>query len=105
MWPPEALEFLRELEDNNDREWFRANRNRYDRDLMAPGQALAGELEAFGTPRFFRPYRDTRFRPGPELSGHRGLARHVARARLGAVDALTKLLASLVEMHEGQLVR
>ncbi|MEY2440763.1 MAG: hypothetical protein QOJ46_189, partial [bacterium] len=23
MWPPEALEFLRELEDNNDREWFR----------------------------------------------------------------------------------
>jgi uncharacterized protein (DUF2461 family) len=26
MWPPEALEFLRELEDNNDRDWFKASR-------------------------------------------------------------------------------
>jgi hypothetical protein len=24
MWPPGALDFLRELEDNNDRDWFRA---------------------------------------------------------------------------------
>jgi len=23
MWPPEALDFLRELEANNDRDWFR----------------------------------------------------------------------------------
>ncbi len=33
VWPPEALEFLRELEDNNDRDWFRANRQRYDEQL------------------------------------------------------------------------
>src|ERR671923_93762 len=25
-WPPEALEFLEELEANNDRDWFKANR-------------------------------------------------------------------------------
>jgi len=35
MWPPEALAFLRELEDNNDRDWFRANRARYDAHLVA----------------------------------------------------------------------
>src|SRR6476661_5744071 len=30
MWPPEALEFLQELEDNNDRDWFKANSAPYD---------------------------------------------------------------------------
>ena len=30
VWPPEALEFLRDHEENNDREWFKANRRRYD---------------------------------------------------------------------------
>ncbi len=67
MWPPAALEFLRELESNNDREWFRANRSRYDEYLLAPTRELAGKLSAFGKPRFFRPYRDTRFRPGPPI--------------------------------------
>ena len=38
MWPPAALEFLRELEDNNDRDWFKANRARYDEYLVAPGK-------------------------------------------------------------------
>jgi hypothetical protein len=23
LWPPEAIEFLRDLEANNDRDWFR----------------------------------------------------------------------------------
>jgi len=39
MWPPAALEFLRELEDNNDRDWFKANRARYDEYLVAPENA------------------------------------------------------------------
>ena len=30
MWPPEAIDFLRDLEANNDRDWFKANRERYD---------------------------------------------------------------------------
>jgi uncharacterized protein (TIGR02453 family) len=67
MWPPAALEFLQELEQNNDREWFKANRKRYDRDLVAPARALVEKLSDLGEPRFFRPYRDTRFRPGPPL--------------------------------------
>jgi uncharacterized protein (TIGR02453 family) len=67
VWPPEALTFLRELEDNNDRAWFKANRRRYDDSLQAPIRQLAESLSTLGAPHFFRPYRDTRFRPGPPI--------------------------------------
>ncbi len=74
MWPPAALEFLRELEDNNESDWFRANRERYDRDLLAPARALAAELSHLGQPHFFRPYNNLRFRPGPPLKEQLGVA-------------------------------
>ena len=74
MWPEAAVEFLRELEDNNDRDWFKANRNRYDNDLLAPARTLAEQLRGLGEPRFFRPFRDTRFRPGPPLKEHLSFA-------------------------------
>jgi uncharacterized protein (TIGR02453 family) len=74
VWPPEALEFLRELEDNNDREWFKANRARYDRALVAPARELAERLKHLGAPHFFRPYNNLRFRPGPPLKEHVAVA-------------------------------
>ena len=74
MWPPEALEFLRDLEDNNDRDWFKANRRRYDEHLVAPARELAGKLSDLGSPHFFRPYNNLRFRPGPPLKEHLGVA-------------------------------
>jgi uncharacterized protein (TIGR02453 family) len=74
MWPPEALEFLRELEDNNDRDWFKANRARYDQSLAAPARGLAEQLSHLGEPHFFRPYNNLRFRPGPPLKEHIGVA-------------------------------
>jgi uncharacterized protein (TIGR02453 family) len=74
VWPPEALEFLRELEDNNDREWFKANRYRYDAHLVAPARGLAEKLSDLGSPHFFRPYNNLRFRPGPPLKEHLGVA-------------------------------
>jgi uncharacterized protein (TIGR02453 family) len=70
VWPPEALDFLRELEDNNDRDWFKANRSRYDQLLLAPTRELAEKLAPLGPARFFRPYNNTRFRPGPPLKEH-----------------------------------
>jgi uncharacterized protein (TIGR02453 family) len=73
-FPPQAIEFLRELEDNNDRDWFKANRARYDECLVAPTKALADDLEELGRPRMFRPWNDTRFRPGPPIKEHVGLA-------------------------------
>ena len=72
MWPPAAIEFLQELEENNNREWFKANRRRYDHDLLAPAKQLAEQLSHLGAPHFFRPYRDTRFRPGPPLKEQLG---------------------------------
>jgi uncharacterized protein (TIGR02453 family) len=74
-FPPDALEFLRELEDNNDRDWFKANRPRYDELLVAPASALGEDLAAagFGRPHLFRPWNDTRFRPGPPIKEHVGL--------------------------------
>jgi uncharacterized protein (TIGR02453 family) len=74
VWPPEALAFLRELEDNNDRDWFRANRRRYDEHLVAPARALADKLTDLGRPHFFRPYNNLRFRPGPPLKEQLGVA-------------------------------
>ena len=74
MWPPEALEFLRELEDNNDSAWFRANRSRYDEFLLGPARKLTDQLGHLGEPRFFRPYNNLRFRPGPPLKEHLGVA-------------------------------
>ncbi|HET6448329.1 MAG TPA: DUF2461 domain-containing protein [Conexibacter sp.] len=78
-FPPGALDFLRELEDNNDRDWFKANRRRYDELLVAPARALGEELEAagFGRPHLFRPWNDTRFTrtpPTPPIKEQLGLA-------------------------------
>lgn len=74
MWPPEALEFLRELEDNNDRAWFRANRARYDEHLVAPARALAERVAHLGAPRLFRPYNDARYANRPPLKEQLGVA-------------------------------
>jgi uncharacterized protein (TIGR02453 family) len=74
MWPPEAIEFLRELEDNNDRDWFKANRARYDTQLLEPARALADRLRHLGEPHFFRPYNDTRFHARPPIKEQLGVA-------------------------------
>ena len=74
MWPPEALEFLRDLEANNDRDWFKANRDRYDRYLLDPARDLAGGLAGLGTAHFFRPYNDTRFHMRPPIKEQLGVA-------------------------------
>ena len=74
MWPPEALEFLRDLEDNNDRAWFKANRARYDEYLVEPARALAASVAHLGAPRLFRPYNDARFSNRPPLKEQLGVA-------------------------------
>ena len=57
-----------------DRHWFKANRGRYDEYLLGPARELAAALERFGKPRFFRPYNNVRFHPGPPLKEHLGVA-------------------------------
>lgn len=73
-FPAEALEFLTELEANNDRDWFKANRARYDELLVAPATALGDDLSDLGRPKLFRPWNDTRFHAAPPIKEHVGLA-------------------------------
>ena len=61
-WPPEALEWFRQLEHNNNREWFQANKKTYDEAVRGPLEALLEEVrEEFGDAKVFRPNRDIRF--------------------------------------------
>jgi len=73
-WPREAIGFFEELEANNDRDWFHANRARYEELIADPARALAEDLAQLGRPKVFRPFNDTRFRPGPPIKEHVGVA-------------------------------
>lgn len=72
---PQLFEFLRDLRENNDREWFKANKARYEEtsrepvlsfinDFAEPLRAITPELRADARPvggSLFRIYRDVRF--------------------------------------------
>jgi len=73
-FPREAVSFLRELEANNDREWFRAHKAEWQRYLDEPIRALGQALSPFGAAKTFRPYNDTRFHPRPPIKEQVGLA-------------------------------
>jgi uncharacterized protein (TIGR02453 family) len=71
-FPPAATAFLRALKRHNDREWFKARKERYETVLRAPMIAvierLAADFRAFApdlvaSPKtsLYRIYRDTRF--------------------------------------------
>ncbi|HSA55207.1 MAG TPA: DUF2461 domain-containing protein [Gemmatimonadaceae bacterium] len=69
---PRALTFLRQLQRNNQREWFQAHRDAYDHEILAPMRHFVEEMdvrfarfapEFVGDPRrsIFRIHRDIRF--------------------------------------------
>jgi uncharacterized protein (TIGR02453 family) len=68
-FPPEAVGFLRDLKANNDRDWFAAHRDAYDRAIRGPAEAFvaaaAPRLEAIAgrpvTAKIYRVHRDVRF--------------------------------------------
>jgi uncharacterized protein (TIGR02453 family) len=68
----DAVEFFRELELNNNKEWFAANKTRYQRSVQVPMETFAAEMisrvkhldpEVATDPKkaVFRIYRDIRF--------------------------------------------
>jgi uncharacterized protein (TIGR02453 family) len=92
---PEAITFLRALKRNNDREWFKARKEQYERLLRGPMVSLieqladdfrrfAPDLVASPKASLYRIYRDTRFSENKApLKTHvaaifpcRGLPRH-----------------------------
>jgi uncharacterized protein (TIGR02453 family) len=71
-FPKDAVRFFRQLEDNNNREWFQAHKDVFDQQVQAPMHALLDELNTQLTqfaPAYvtearkalYRIYRDTRF--------------------------------------------
>ncbi len=69
---PDAFQFLRDLDANNNRDWFLAHKPAYERDIVAPFRLLLADvisgLAAAGSPltgdpakAIFRIHRDVRF--------------------------------------------
>ena len=67
VWSADAFEFLAQLRENNNRDWFKANRGSYDEHLRRPAEELADSLSHLGEPHFFRPFRDARFHRGDPI--------------------------------------
>ena len=75
QFSPDLFKFLNDLADNNDREWFKANKDRYDTTVKEPAldfieeftkplAAISTHFEANARASggsLFRIYRDTRF--------------------------------------------
>jgi uncharacterized protein (TIGR02453 family) len=63
-FPREAISFFKGLEANNNREWFQAHKDTYERACREPMQALMAELEPrLGPGKISRINRDIRFTP------------------------------------------
>jgi uncharacterized protein (TIGR02453 family) len=70
-FPRSAPQFMHQLAAEMNREWFEANKKRYQAEWVEPMTALLGEVAArlarpyapveLGEPKLFRIYRDTRF--------------------------------------------
>lgn len=61
-FPEAALDFYDDLELDNTKSFWQANKAVYDEAVAAPMKALTAALEPeFGTAKIFRPYRDVRF--------------------------------------------
>ncbi|MEV8373131.1 DUF2461 domain-containing protein [Kribbella sp. NPDC056861] len=61
-FPAAALDFYDDLEMDNSKTFWTANKHVYEESVKAPMVALLAELEPeFGAAKLFRPYRDVRF--------------------------------------------
>jgi uncharacterized protein (TIGR02453 family) len=68
-FPPDTVQFLRELADNNNREWFTENKSRYDLMVKRPAADFCDHMvpaleDLTGLPhasKVFRVHRDVRF--------------------------------------------
>jgi len=57
-----AIAFYEDLAANNTREWWHANKGRYEAEVRRPMEELLQDVaDEFGEAKLFRPNRDTRF--------------------------------------------
>lgn len=71
--PPEALEFYEQLEADNTKAFWQANRQSYLEVVKAPVEDLCVELTEYGPFHLFRPHNDLRFSKNkPPYKVHQG---------------------------------
>ena len=72
-FPPAAFEFYEQLEADNTKAFWQANKPTYEDSVRAPMVALCAELEDYGPFHLFRPYNDLRFAKNrPPYKTHQG---------------------------------
>jgi len=77
--PADAVDFYRELQLDNSRSWWAANKDRYAASVRGPVEGLLGELaDEFGEAVAYRPHRDVRFSADKSpYKDHQGALVHV----------------------------
>ena len=71
--PHDALVFYEQLEADNSKAFWEANRDRFKAVVRGPAEALAGELGDYGDFHLFRPHNDLRFSKNkPPYKTHQG---------------------------------
>jgi uncharacterized protein (TIGR02453 family) len=71
--PHDALVFYEQLEADNSKVFWEANRDRFKSVVRAPVEELATELAAYGEFHLFRPHNDLRFSKNkPPYKTHQG---------------------------------
>lgn len=72
-FPPAAFTFYEQLEADNSKVFWQANKATFDDAVKAPMVALCEELAEFGSFHVFRPHNDLRFAKGrPPYKTHQG---------------------------------
>ena len=124
IFPAEGLRFLRQLKRNNNRDWFQANKETYERAVKAPMQELviaigeafrrfAPEMVADPKVSVYRIYRDTRFsKDKTPYKTHvaaifpvRGLPKHAGPGLYFHIALDEVLIGGGIYMPEPELVR
>lgn len=60
-FPVDGIAFYEQLEADNSKSFWQANRSRFDESVRAPMEELTDALDEFGPFHLFRPYTDARF--------------------------------------------
>lgn len=72
-FPPEAIEFYEQLDADNSKAFWTANKHRFDSLVKAPMTELVDALDDYGPFKMFRPHNDLRFSKNkPPYKTHQG---------------------------------
>jgi uncharacterized protein (TIGR02453 family) len=108
-FPEDALDFFVELEANNERSWWQANKQRFEASVATPMREMLDALEPeFGAFKVFRMNRDVRFSAdkSPYKTAHAAVTQEVGTSRYVQISA-NGLFAGggLYHMQRDQLER